>query len=128
MYEYVLNQREKENLLELAMHVAQADHEPVRQEKEIIKTYKEKLGLEDYQIIGKEFSKIMDELEPSSFVSKTSILLEILRIVLADRAFNPEEKDIVSELKTRWDISEKQFNDICIWLENNDVILNEQKK
>jgi hypothetical protein len=123
MYEYVLSQLEKENLLELAMHVAKVNREPIKQEVEIIKTYKEKLGLEDYNIGGKGFSQIMDELEPSSFVSKTSILLEILRIVLADKTYHPEEKDIVSRLKKRWNISEEQFNDICIWLKNNEVIL-----
>jgi len=123
MYEYLLNRQDKENLLELALLVAKADKEPIKVEKDIIKKYQEKLGLQDYHIKEKRFTQIMDELEPSSFVSKTSILLEILKIVIADNTYDSSEKDIVTRLRNRWNISDEQFKDICVWLKDEDVIL-----
>ncbi len=126
MYEYVLNREEKENLLELAVLVAEADQKSVKAEKDIINTYQKKLGLDDYKLQGKDFSQIMEELEPSSYISKTSILLEILRIVVADKNYHSSEKDIISELRQRWSITDEDFDDICFWLKNKDVILDEK--
>jgi uncharacterized tellurite resistance protein B-like protein len=128
MYEYLLSRQEKENLLELALLVAEADTKPKKVEKDIIKTYQKKLDLDDYKIVGKSFSQIVDELEKSSFISKTSILFEILRIVIADNEYHPKERDIVSRLRERWEISDEQFTDICFWLKKKDLILDKENE
>lgn len=127
MYEFVLNREEKENLLELAIHVAKVDKDPVQAEKAIIAKFREKLGLEDYDLRHKSFNEIMDELEASSFIGKTSILLEVLKIILADRKYHPQEKDVVSQIREKWGISDEDFNNICLWLENKDIILDKEE-
>lgn len=127
MYEFVLNREEKENLLELALHVAKVDKDPIKAEKAIIAKFREKLGLEDYDLKHKTFTEIMNELEPSSFIGKTSILLEVLKIILADREYHPQEKDVVSRIRDRWAISDEDFNNICLWLKNKDIILDKEE-
>jgi hypothetical protein len=118
-----LSTEEREYFMELAYIVANCDKNFHAEEKRLIEFYKRETKLENYQIKGIPLDKILGELNTVSFISKTSILLEIMALVLADLEYDGEEQKIVKQIRDAWGISDSQFKDIIHWLKNRNIIL-----
>jgi len=121
MFLGVLNQKEKENFLELAFHIAHCDSDFSSYEKIWISRLRRELYLENYEIQSKSLDEILEELSASSFIIKTSILLEILELMLTDKTYHVKEKEAVKKLCESWDISDEQFENIIFWLKDKNL-------
>ncbi len=118
-----LSPQEREYFLELAYLVANCDKNFHAEEKRLIEFYKNETKLNDYEIKGIPLDDLLEKLSDLSFISKTSILLEILALVLADLQYDGEEQKIVHRIRDKWGISDSQFKDIIHWLKNRNIIL-----
>lgn len=118
-----LSPEEREYFLELAYIVANCDKNFHAEERRLIEFYKRETKLTDYEIKGIPLEELLDKLNDISFISKTSILLEVMSLVLADLQYDGEEQKIVRIIRDRWDISDSQFKDIIHWLKNRNIIL-----
>ena len=124
MFLGILNQKEKENFLELAYNIAQCDSDFSIREKNWISRCCKEMNLENYEIQNKNIDLIIEELSGSSFISKTSILLEILELMLSDSTYHKSEKDVIGKLCKNWEISDEQFQNIVFWLKDKNMIFN----
>ena len=122
MFLELLNRKEKENFLELAYYVAQCDSNFVQEEQDWIRVYREEMKLNDYKLKGKNLDEVIDELNGSSFLSKTSIFLEILDLILADLDYNGDEQRVVAKIREKWNINDEQFDSIVFWLKDKHII------
>ncbi len=118
-----LTVKERENFLELTYLVANCDKNFHSEEKKLIEFYKKESSMPDYTISNRKLDDILDDLNDSSFVSKTSILLEILSLVLADLEYDGEEQKIIKRIREKWQISDNQFIEITHWLKDRNIIL-----
>ena len=118
-----LSPDEREYFLELAFLVANCDKNFHVEERRLIEFYKKETKLEDYEIKEIPLKTILEKLDSISFISKTSILLEIMSLVLADLEYDGEEQKIVNIIRDSWKISDSQFKDIIHWLKNRNIIL-----
>lgn len=118
-----LSTAEREYFMELAYLVANCDKNFHAEERRLIEFYKRETKLEDYQIKEIPLEKLLAELNNISFISKTSILLEIMALVLADLEYDGAEQKIVKQIRDAWGISDSQFKDIIHWLKNRNIIL-----
>lgn len=118
-----LSPQEREYFLELAYLVANCDKNFHAEEKRLIEFYKKETKLDYYEIKGIPLDELLDKLNDVSFISKTSILLEIMSLVLADLQYDGEEEKIVTRIREKWDITDSQFKDIIHWLKNRNIIL-----
>ncbi len=124
MFLGVLNQKEKENFVELAHHIAHCDSEFSPIEKNWISRCRNEMNLVDYQVQNKSLDSIIEEFSDSSFISKTSILLEILELMLSDTTYHINEKEVVIKLREGWKITDEQFENILFWLKDKSIVLN----
>ena len=128
MFLSFLNQNERENFLELANFVAKSDDQYAESEKRWIKNFRNEMNLNDYQLQEKSFDEIMLEFDASSFVSKTSILLDIINLALADYNYEKEEQKIILNIRKRWNITDEQFHSIVFWLKDKAYILKAEEE
>lgn len=128
MFLSFLNQNERENFLELANFVAKSDDQYAESEKRWIKNFRNEMNLNDYQLQEKAFDEIMLEFDASSFVSKTSILLDIINLALADYNYEKEEQKIILNIRKRWNITDEQFHSIVFWLKDKAYILKAEEE
>jgi uncharacterized tellurite resistance protein B-like protein len=119
----LLSPEEKEDFLELALFVAQSDESLKPEEQHMIRDFREKLDLKDYKIANKSFEQILSSLEESSFVSKTSMLLELLSVCISDDKYSRAEQEIIDKLRRRWGVTDEQFVSIVHWLKDKHRIL-----
>lgn len=124
MFLSVLNQKEKENFIELAHYIATCDADFSPKEKNLINHYSKEMNLENYKVKNKKLDEILKDFANSSFVSKTSILLEILELMLSDATYHIKEKEVVKRLCDEWKISDEQFENIIFWLKDKNHIIN----
>ncbi|MFH1051093.1 MAG: hypothetical protein V1779_09240 [bacterium] len=124
MFLGVLNQKEKENFIELAYYIARCDSDFSSFEKNWISRCSNEMNLENYEVQNKSLDSIIEEFSDSSFVSKTSILLEILELMLADTTYHIKEKEVVKKLCESWNITDEQFENIIFWLKDKNNIVN----
>ena len=125
MFFSFLTEQEKENLIELAYIVAHSDNNLAEQEIAIIENLKKEANLNVYELQFKSFDKILEELDTCSIVSKASILLELLNIVVADADYNINEQKMIEKIREKWAISDEQFESIVFWLKDKGMILKE---
>jgi len=130
MFLSFLNQKERENYLELANYVAKSDSNVDDSEVNWIEKVKKEIDLENYEIQEKPFDDIMNELDSASFISKTSILLDIMNLVMADFDYKHEEQKVIKKIREKWNIDDEQYNSILFWLKDKAYILKveEQRK
>jgi uncharacterized tellurite resistance protein B-like protein len=128
MFLGILNQEEKENFLELAYYIAHCDLDFSSIEKNWIFRCRNEMNLLDYEVKNKNLDTIMKELSYSSFVSKTSILLEMMELMLADSIYHGSEQEVVKKLCENWNISNEQFENIVFWLKDKHIILKDKEK
>jgi hypothetical protein len=119
----LLSPEEKEDFLELAMYIAKCDANLKPEERDMMKYFRKELDLEDYKISNKSLEQILDSLDTSSFVSKTSMLLELLSVTLSDDKYSHAEQEIIDMLRRRWGVNDKQFVGIVNWLKDKNKIL-----
>lgn len=123
MFLSLLSQNEKENFMELAFYVAHCDKNFHKEEKKLLNLYRAEMNLFDYEIQNKTLDAIIEDFEDSTFISKTSMLLEIVALTLADLEYDGEEQKILKNLREKWNINDNQFVEIVSWLKDKDVIL-----
>ncbi|ROL61574.1 hypothetical protein D9V86_05080 [Bacteroidetes/Chlorobi group bacterium ChocPot_Mid] len=124
MFLSVLNQKEKENFIELAHYISACDADFSSIEKNWINRCSKEMNIENYKVQNKNLDEILKEFSSSSFVSKTSILLEILELMLSDTTYHIKEKEVVKRLCEDWKITDEQFENIIFWLKDKNHILN----
>lgn len=121
-----LNEEEKKNFLELAYNVATCDNDYDPHEKHWIDDYRSKLDLTDYEIQEKPLDEILDSFDDKSFIAKTSILLEIMSLALANYNYDGSQQKILQKLRDKWDVDDEQFKEIAYWLKDKELILKKE--
>lgn len=124
----MLNEEEKENFLELAYYIAHCDSDFSSIEKNWISRCRREMNLENYVVKNKSLDTIIKEFSDSSFVSKTTILLETMELTLSDATYHKSEQEAIKKLRENWNISNEQFENIAFWLKDKKIIFDAEKK
>lgn len=100
----VLNNEEKMRFLDLAYYMINADNTKIMSEEEVLESYKNEMGeIEQYKKLNPE--KAINILKKSSKMARRVILLNLIKISLADDFYHSEEHLIIEDLLAEWDIS-----------------------
>ena len=128
MFLEFLNRHEKENFLDLAYYVAHCDSDFASAEKKWIRTYRNEMNLNNHEVKNRDLDTIIEDFSDSSFLSKTSILLEIMDLILSDYNYDGNEQKVVQKLRESWKINNEQFESIVFWLKDKHLIFQKEKE
>lgn len=124
MYLYLLNNRERENFLELATFAMDLDGVRKKEEENILFDYKNECQLIDYIVYKQnEIDKVIIELRSSLKKIKKIILLELTGIFISDTDLTDEESKFLEKLSNEFNIKEYELKRIIRWVEAmNDIV------
>ncbi|MCR4944819.1 MAG: TerB family tellurite resistance protein [Clostridium sp.] len=100
-----LNKSESVAFVNLIKELAMVDKVFAREEKKLIKEYKEELKLSDDEIKEMDMNEIVSELQSSSKRIKLIIYFELVGLSLADGKYDEREIDFLDEIAEKFDVS-----------------------
>lgn len=113
MFVNVMNQEEKENFLELVYRMATCDGVYAEEEKELVTNYKLELNLKDIPDT-KTVSELLNYFSEKSSALRKIVFFELYGMIMADGEIEKNEKEIMSELKTKFALDEKAYADMIM--------------
>ena len=117
MYLNYLEENEKVAFLKLAYAIAHSDGEFCNNEKIVIGSYCNEIGIDNVAFNKDEpIDNISNEFK--SIKSQKIAILELMSIINANGEFKKEEKDIIDTLVTKFNIDEKYLEDVKNWTES----------
>lgn len=122
-----LNDRERKNFLELAHHAMAADNTIDHRENEIFQNFRAELRLSEteYPITNKPVKTIITEFQASKKRARKIVLFELWGIILADEAYSPAERDLITELATAWNFKQFEVTKAKRWVQDFNEMLGE---
>jgi len=115
MYLNYLNQNEKVAFLKLAHIIANADNEICENEKVIIGSYCNEMGIENISLDLKDLSISALSKEFLTNSSKRITILELMSVINANGEFKEAEKMIIDELVQNFKLETKFLNKVELW-------------
>jgi uncharacterized tellurite resistance protein B-like protein len=116
MYLNYLEENEKIAFLKLSHAVAHSDGDFCDNEKMVIGSYCNEMGIDDVAFNKDEsIDNISNEFK--SIQSQKIAILELMSIINANGEFKKEEKNIIDILVTKFNINEKYLEDVKNWTE-----------
>ena len=115
MYLNYLNQNEKVAFLKLAHIIANADNEICENEKIIIGSYCNEMGVDNisFNLDDVSISALSKEFLNSS--SKKITILELMSVINANGEFKESEKIIINELLQNFKLETKFLENVELW-------------
>ena len=114
MYLNYLEEKEKIAFLKLAHLIANSDNEFCNNEKVIINSYCNEMGIEDIKFNKNELIDIISS-EFKTEQSQRIVIFELMNIINANGEFKAEEKDIMDILLKEFNIEEKFVANVKQW-------------
>jgi len=115
MYLNYLNQNEKVAFLKLAHIIANADNEICENEKVIIGSYCNEMGIENISLDLKDLSISALSKEFLNNSSKKITILELMSVINANGEFKESEKIIIDELLQNFKLETKFLENVELW-------------
>jgi len=115
MYLSSLGEREKRLFLELLRHTALIDEEVVDSEAQALDSYIHECELPNYRPLGLPINKIIEELNNSSHIVKSIVMLELWCLLYSDKAIAEKEDTFMTELSSKWSFSDAQLRRYQRW-------------
>lgn len=114
MYLNYLEENEKIAFLKLAHMIANSDDEFCNNEKIIINSYCNEMGIEDITFDKNELIDIISY-QFKTDQSRRIVIFELMSIINANGEFKSKEKDIINVLLKEFNIEEKFLTDVKQW-------------
>lgn len=115
MYLNYLKENEKTAFLKLAHVVANSDNEICENEKTIIGSYCNEMGINDISFNLKDVSISNLANEFLSVSSKKIIILELMSVINANGEFKDNEKEIINKLLEKFNLEDKFLENVELW-------------
>lgn len=123
MFLQELNNKERNDFLELATYAMEVDGELHSSEINIINTFRLEMGKENYKVEGKELKFLLKRFDMSTKKIKKIVLIELFGVLLADGVYDEFEKNFVDEVIKVWNIKKREISKIQNWVEDfNDLV------
>lgn len=100
-----LNKNESLAFISLVEELAKVDKVFAKEEKKIIKEYKEELNISDEELKEMSMDEIVSELEGSSKRIKLIIYFELVGLSLADGKYDERESDFLDEIAEKFNVT-----------------------
>ena len=114
MYLNYLEEDEKIAFLKLAHIIANSDDDFCENEKIVIGSYCNEMGVEDFEVnLTEDLKGICCEFNNSK--SKRVVILELMSIINANGEFKKSEKLIIDQLVTNFEIGEDYLENVQNW-------------
>ncbi|MFA9374056.1 MAG: hypothetical protein ACERKK_07845 [Poseidonibacter sp.] len=114
MYLNYLEEKEKIAFLKLAHYVAHSDGDFCHNEKVIVGSYCNEMGIVDFEVnLTEDIKSICSEFKNTK--SKRVVILELMSIINANGEFKESEKLIIDQLVTNFEISEDYLENVQNW-------------
>lgn len=108
-----LDYQEKKMFLDLCIHVAKANDELAKEEKDLINSYCAEMQLPAIELYETEqLSTVLDYFSLADKHVKKIVLFETLGLAYVDGSFDEKEKEIVQKIKDVLGISKKDYDKI----------------
>ena len=116
MFLSILNQREKEDFLNLLINVAKIDDDFSVNEKTQINAYVLEMGLEvkNQEEYSKSNKELISGFNVSSIEVKKAIFIEITALMLAD-GFHQNEEVLLEEIQNEFGLKEQFKEEVVNW-------------
>lgn len=114
MYLNYLEENEKIAFLKLAHLIANSDDEFCDNERIIINSYCNEIGIEDIEFDKNELIDII-AYQFKTDQSRRIVIFELMNIINANGEFKDKEKSIIDILLKEFNIEEKFLNDVKQW-------------
>lgn len=115
MYLNYLKENEKIAFLKLAHIVANSDNEICENEKIIIGSYCNEMGINDTSFNLEDVSISILANEFSSVSSKKITILELMSVINANGEFKNNEKEIINKLLEKFNLEDKFLENVELW-------------
>lgn len=125
MFLNMLNSKESKDFLELAHIAMNVDGEVKESEKAILHTYRIETGLQDYEIIGKEYNKLITAFQASTKKVKKAIIIELAGVLDADENVDDNEIKWIEKLGADWGFRDTEIRKMVRWVEDFNDLLKE---
>lgn len=123
MFLQELNNRERNDFLELATYAMKVDGELHSAEINIINTFRLEMNKENYEVEGKELIFLLKRFDMSTKKIKKIVLIELFGVLLADGIYDEFEKSFIDEVIKVWNIKKREISKIQNWVEDfNDLV------
>ena len=115
MYLNYLEENEKVAFLKIAHIVALSDGNFCENEKVIIGSYCNEMGMNDIELNTQNDSIDILSNEFRNEQSKKIVILELMSIIHANGEFKESEKNIINQLTKKFAINDKYIKDVELW-------------
>ena len=115
MYLNYLKENEKTAFLKLAHIVANSDDEICENEKIIIGSYCNEMGIDNISLNSEDISISDLSKEFSSVSSRKITILELMSVINANGEFKESEKNIIDELLQNFKLETKFLENVELW-------------
>lgn len=124
MFLNLLNEREGKDFLELALIAMKIDGKTEESEENIFTSFKNEMGLFDYQATNKEYDDIVNAFKESTKQVRKAVIIEITGILDADGIIQASESSWVRKLGEDLEFRESEIRKMVRWVQDfNDLLL-----
>jgi len=95
MFLNMLNERESKDFLELALIAMNINGIIKESEKAVFQTYKMETGLQDYELVGKDYNQLVTVFQASTKKVKKAIIIELAGVLDADEEVYENERKLI---------------------------------
>ncbi|NFO04186.1 hypothetical protein FDB23_08705 [Clostridium botulinum] len=125
MFLNMLNQRECKDFLELAAIAMNVNGTIKESESSVFQTYRMETGLQDYKLIGKDYSKLVTSFQASTKKVKRAIIIELAGVLDADDTVDENEQKWIEKLGNDWGFRNTEIRKMVRWVQDFNDLLQE---
>ncbi|ADL53688.1 hypothetical protein [Clostridium cellulovorans] len=125
MFLNMLNERESKDFLELALIAMNINGIIKESEKAVFQTYKMETGLQDYELVGKDYNQLVTVFQASTKKVKKAIIIELAGVLDADEEVDENERKWIEKLGIDWGFRNTEIRKMVRWVEDFNDLLKE---
>lgn len=115
-----LSDEKKEMFLQLSIHAAMSNDDFAEEQKVVIESYCEELGMKDYKIeLHSDLKTLLEEIKASSSKKEKHIIVfEIASVILSDYNYDTIEQEFMNSLNEILEIPEETLEKMIELINN----------